>query len=432
MSGMELNRRTLAVVIVAVVFFGVFGAMCVRKAVRGNDFYLHLVGKAIWKGERIYPVGETTEAVPGPDHFGFGKKSRPYYYSPFPAIIATPMAFVPPVVAATFWYSLKVCLLLLTLWLMAGIFDKFGLGRLKPYVLLVAVLFVMRFLDNDFQNGQTNVIVVFLVVLAIHCALSSREFAAGLLLALAATVKQPPLLFAVYWGMKKQWRAVAGCLVGLVIFLYVIPGFMVGFARIHQYNLNWFATMMYSPDGNSLAQALPIQGYATGHSLVAFLGRYLTRIDASPYDDVKWYINVVSMDPRLVGHMHKVISVLCVVGLWVLTLRRGKGESEAKWRTLVELGIVAVLTLLLSPYSRRAHFVMLLLPAAIYSYALFQCRMRSRFLWIAFLIPFVIAVFRTELMTVYGLLTVATILMLVGLVHLHVVGSPGIRAQHVP
>jgi len=315
---------------------------------------------------------------------------------------------------------------------MAGIFDKFGLGRLKPYVLLVAVLFVMRFLDNDFQNGQTNVIVVFLVMLAIHCALNSREFTAGLLLALAATVKQPPLLFAVYWGMKKQWRAVAGCLVGLVLFFYVIPGFMVGFARIHQYNLNWFTTMVYSPAGNSLAQALPIQGYATGYSLSAFLGRYLTRIDASPHDDVRWYINVVSMDPRLVGHMHKVISVLCVIGLWVLTLRRGKAESDAKWRTLVELGIVAVLTLLLSPYSRRAHFVMLLLPVAIYSYALFQCRMRSRFLWSAFLIPFVIAVFRTKLTTVYGLLTVATILMLVGLVHLHVGGAPEIRAQHVP
>src|SRR5262249_33546372 len=151
-----------------------------------------------------------------------------YPNPPMMAVFLMPLAKLGqlhPLAAALSWFYLKVALTLLVFrWVFRLVADA---GRPFPaWAKALTVLLSIRPVVGDLQHGNVNLFVLFLIAVALVCFSRKRDFAAGLLLALAVACKLTPVLFIPYFLWKRAWRCLAGCAAGLVLFLYpgVVPG----------------------------------------------------------------------------------------------------------------------------------------------------------------------------------------------------------------
>lgn len=414
------DRRIQIVALVLALLLVFLGVKAVKRSARGNDFFAHHVGKAILAGEQVYPGGETSEHIPGPDHIGYGHDDRFWYlYSPAPAIFMTPLAYLPEWAAHLVWFCAKAVMLGLCFVVITKIFEAFQLPRPTVWVLFVALLILARFFENDFINGQINLPILFMVLVSVWSYASGREALSGFILAAALTVKQPVLLFVAFWGMRFRWKVLAGWAAGVVICFYLAPGLIVGFPKIHAYNVQWFQTTLYSPDGDSFAQTSSGQVDAQNDSMLGLLSKFLAHSNAASHRPEPVYVNVVDLPPAVVSNMHKVFAVLAAFGLWGLTFLRGPTEKLANWRLLCELAIVGNLCLLISPVSHKAHFVLLLLSAVVAAYGAWQLKPGNRLLLGSVALAFVLCMFRTKMTTEYGAVTITAIVLLIANLYLH-------------
>jgi hypothetical protein len=416
----ELNTRQKIGWSLLVLFLIALGYRCVEKTLDGNDLFIQKAGMAVWQGERIYPAGPDSPHVPGPDHFYFDEKqSRQYLYSPFSALLGTPFYVLHDGVFAGLYYCFKLYLIYLMCVFTRRMLRNFDMPVPGFLALFPAFVLIFRFFDNDFQNGQINVVVTFLVVASIYAVANKQVFRGGLWIALALTIKQPPLLFAAHFVWKRQWRYLGGVVIGTVAFLYVIPGLFIGFPEIHAQNQQWFGSIFYSASGESLAQDTKGAAAAKMESYVGLLSKFLVKADAAPQLDGDQYVNIMNLSPRVVSALSYGVGLLSLGVLGLLTLRKNMTAREENWRWLVELGIIALLTVLISPVSRRAHFAIVFLPLILVAYTYFQCGRREVLLTVCLVVMAVFWVLRTKISTAYGGVTWGGIALFVALIRLH-------------
>jgi hypothetical protein len=115
---------------------------------------------------------------------------------------------------------------------------------------------------GDLQHGNVNIFIAFLVFASLELFRRGWDITAGVVLALAIACKVTPALFVVYFGWKvirggwtapgpvlrAVWRSggavIAGTLLGLVLWLFVVPGAALGFERNTALLKSWYGTMV--------------------------------------------------------------------------------------------------------------------------------------------------------------------------------------------
>ncbi|HWL91979.1 MAG TPA: glycosyltransferase family 87 protein [Phycisphaerae bacterium] len=179
---------------------------------------------------------------------------------PFVLICLAPLTKLGYVGAAVIWSILKI----------AGFFVGMalivrGMGRsdselsnprpsdVPVGVLLVAAVYSLRPIVSDITHGNLNVFMLVWLALAWALYVRRMDFAAGILLALAVATKLTPALAVVYFAWKREWRVLAGTVVGLALFFFLIPGLVLGFDKNWEYLRSWF-DMLVAP--------FAIHGYA--------------------------------------------------------------------------------------------------------------------------------------------------------------------------
>ena len=94
---------------------------------------------------------------------------------------------------------------------------------------MVAVLiFSLRPILGDLHHGNVNLLILFLIVAMFQAWRQGDDILAGLLLGLAVSYKVTPALFFPYFAYKGSWRTVGSTLLGLVLFLLVVPSLIIG------------------------------------------------------------------------------------------------------------------------------------------------------------------------------------------------------------
>ncbi len=151
-----------------------------------------------------------------------------YLYPPTFAALLAPLLAVPVTAASLLWFSLK------TAWIMhclAQIFamlvpDELTVG--KRWALATGVLLVTAtFWVADLQYGNTNVVILALCVGAVAADLRDRAWLAGLLLALAVTIKLTPVVLLGWFLARQRWRAMIFTAAALVVW-NVLPFLWLG------------------------------------------------------------------------------------------------------------------------------------------------------------------------------------------------------------
>lgn len=296
-----------------------------------------------WQGVNIYE----TRYFPNP---------------PIMPITLSPFMTLSPVTGAMCWFSFKVALTAASVWVCFRMVKP--ADRPLPSWFQAGVLFfALRPFLSDLHHGNNNLLILFLIVAALEAWRRGYDVLAGLILALSISYKVTPALFVVYFLLKGSWRAAGATVLGMGVFLLIVPSLVIGPAFNAECLGTWWHRML-SPFLTSGATSPQEINQSMGGVLTRLLTA--TKTGDGRYD-VHMALNLVSWPPAVVGMLVKGLSV-AFVALLALFCRTRTGRRDDP-RLLGEFALVVLTMLFLSERSWKHHFVTLLLP---YTYLMAQ------------------------------------------------------------
>lgn len=289
-----------------------------------------------------------------------------YPNPPIMALILRPFAELPPLIGSIAWFYFKALLTVLAVGWVLRLLDTPS----RPFPLWgqgLAVLLALRPIEGDLVHGNVNLFIMFLVVAVLYALTCRRGLLAGLTLGLAIACKVTPALIVPYLVWKRAWAALAGTAAGLLLFLWLVPGLVLGWTENQDYLATWWRNMVvpYALEGKVTTEH-------QNQSLPGLLHRLLTdSASVATYEEDEYVVlerhNVTTLNPRHVGWLVKGCAVL--FGLLVLwRCRAPLGEAPA-WPLVAEFGIIVLGMLLFSERTWKHHCVTLLIPFAVLTYA---------------------------------------------------------------
>jgi alpha-1,2-mannosyltransferase len=292
------------------------------------------------------------------------------YYFPTPPILPLtlyPLMALPPIAGALAWFGIKVVLASVSAILL------FRMARIpgRPYLAwaqgLVLVL-SLRPILSDLHHGNINLLILFLIVLALEAWRRGFDVLAGLVMALAISYKVTPALFIPYFLYKRSWRTVGAMMLGIGFFLVVAPSLILG------PEFNWQCLTMWR-----LRILSPFLEHDVGspqevnQSMVGVLIRLLTEAKSAGrhgYNGTQLqqlHLNILDWGPPHVVWLAKGLS-FGLLGLLAYFCRT-RTQRRDDPRLLGEFSLVVLTMLFASERSWKHHFVTLLLP---YAYLVYQ------------------------------------------------------------
>ncbi len=135
------------------------------------------------------------------DHWGLDQSLVGFAgLTPFSALPIVPLSVYSAIVAKRIWIVANV----LFLGASAELLNRVtSLGRRRIWLLCLLPILPLR---TSFLFGQMHILVLLLLVLAYFFQRKHRKIACGVCLSIAGALKVYPLLFAIYFLWKKQWR----------------------------------------------------------------------------------------------------------------------------------------------------------------------------------------------------------------------------------
>ena len=281
---------------------------------------------------------------------------------PILPITLGPLMALPPVAGAMTWFTIKVALTTAALVMCLRIVKPEN-GFFPPFFQSAVLLLSLRPILGDLHHGNINLLILFLIVAMFQAWREGYDLLAGLLLGLAISYKVTPALFIPYFVYKRSWRTVGATILGLFLFLLLVPGLIVG----PRFNLEcltmWWHRMLtpFLMEGSTSPQEI-------NQSMVGVLQRLLTEIPPGTNRyDLHLDVNLVSWPPEVVSYLVKFLSV-GLVGLLALFCRT-KAQDRRDPRFLGEIALVVLTMLFVSERSWKHHFVTLVLP---YTYLVWE------------------------------------------------------------
>jgi hypothetical protein len=157
--------------------------------------------------------------------------SYPYVYPLFFAFALIPLSFVPADLALLLWYILLLGALL---WSTRAVLRSAYPGlRAKALTPFVAVLFAISYtvIQSNLRNGQANLVVLALSVLAFDANRDGLGTRAAYQWAMAIAIKIVPVVLLPFFIRRGRWRIVVVAFV-TVAFLCLLPVVTMGTAAL--------------------------------------------------------------------------------------------------------------------------------------------------------------------------------------------------------
>lgn len=266
----------------------------------------------------------------------------PYLYLPLLAELLAPLALLPVRAAAFLWYLMNLSSLIVAAVLvvkLAEMQSEEGRGGARfsssgrTFILVASIAVVARFILDNLQLGQVNIIVTMLAAAHVYLYARGRKLSAGLVLALAASFKITPLIFVFYHAARGRLKYAAGC---LALFAAItIASFLPFGSRAPSAFADFANRTVRNEQGFNLT-------YPGNQSLRGVLGRALGERDERA---------------RAPSSLISFAGAAALLALALFASRRARTEMAAA-------APVFCCLVLLSPLSWKAHFVVLLFPAA--------------------------------------------------------------------
>ena len=332
---LTMERGVVGVLAVVVLASGLYFA---RKSgtnpeVYGNDFnvYYHAAREVMAGGDPYqHSLGDWT----------------PYIYPPLLAELIVPLALLPLPVAAYLWFLINAASLVAA----ASISAMLANGNKKPYspttawraaLAGCAVVLVLRFVLDALNLGQVNALVAALAVAHVYLYARDRKALSAIALVLAASIKLTPALLLLYHIAKLRLKFAVACaalLVAVTALSFLPFGPRGGTDAFQTF---WNRTVKNE------------QGYDFAYSGNQSLGGAIARLAGQSNESTPSREG----ESRRPGDAATLLISIVLLALAVFSAVRSRSELAAA-------APFFCCVVLLSPLSWKAHYVILILPAA--------------------------------------------------------------------
>lgn len=254
-------------------------------------------------------------------------------------------------------------------------------GRAVPALAAAAVVaLTARVLASDVSHGNTNLVVLGALALALLAHERHMPALCGLFVALASVLKVTPLLFVLLFVVRRDRDALIGFASGLLLFALALPGAVLGLGTNVALLGSW-AEQMFLPYLEGRPVTLLVSEH-TNQSLFGLLARLATDAVAIEARGDVWpadvRVNLLALGPDAFRWLHRGAALGLVAAL-ALALRRRATEMDG----LRAFALVALAMVALSERSWKQHYVVLVLPIAYLVGVAWASRGRTRTLALA-------------------------------------------------
>jgi hypothetical protein len=257
-----------------------------------------------------------------------------YVYTPFFAVLIIPFTLLPLGVAFVLWGLCNAAFLAGSIFgLLRASGMRYSWLSVLALTTLAALLPPVRF---EFTWGQADIFVLFLVSAALWARGELHPFVAGVLLAVAAVTKPELLLITVFLLWKREWRFGLTALGAFPVLLLLPFTWLGGAALANQLAVWQFWSNTYLP-------------FIDNQAPKGVLARLFT---------VNPSAHAVLVAPVVVTLGW--LTVIAIVGLLALARISHAPLRRDVW-SLLEMGLVVVALLLISPLTEYIYLTLLVL-----------------------------------------------------------------------
>ena len=321
-----------------------------------------------WAGQQVLSGGNLY-----PSDLG---KIFEFIYPPLPAVLLAPPA----------WFGkipLYVCLSLLNAaaWWMVGQLSNAmtGSGRIPgPWLFALPSFVTITFIFDQFDLGQPNLMLLAMMLYGFWLLQHARPWMAGSMFALATAIKVFPVAVLPYLVWRREWKATAGTLIFLGLFLFVVPAPLRGFEHNAAELKTWYRGMVGASSEKGFGQRDEQNWSWVNQSIIAMTHRLTRPVNYNQDDPNKppRTMNFANLDFKTANYV--VLAISIGIGLGFLAVMppasRRTERSDAE-----ELGILFCLMTAASPLARQYYFMWLFFPIAILAHrAAFDPRPRMQ------------------------------------------------------
>ena len=291
-----------------------------------------------------------------------------YNYPPLFAITMIPLADPPPgenrdgclpyPISISIFYKVSLLSLFLGVFSLARAYEKqfpvvFENLRIKKwyYLRIFAIVVCLSPIAHTLMRGQVNLFLLMMICLAIGFQMSNKSFLSGIMIAGSICLKVFPVFLLIVPVWRKDYKQLAGCIVGLVLGLVVIPVSVMGVEKTKTaysdfYNVLIGPSLGISGD-NTRGVELTNLNSTDNHSVLAFL-HGIEHPDFSKKP----------AKPSLVIKIVHILMSILFLGwlLWSKGLpKKGSAMEDSHF-----LALASLLMVLICPVSHSQYFVLAL------------------------------------------------------------------------
>jgi len=329
-----MERAVVGVLALAVVVGGLYFARQsgTNPEVYRNDFnvYYHAAREVMGGGDPYqHSLGDWT----------------PYIYPPLLAELIVPLALLPLPVAAYLWFLINATSIVAAAWMSARLAN----GNKEPHspttawraaLTGCAVVLVLRFVLDSLNLGQVNGVVAALAVAHVYLYARDRKALSAIALVVAVSIKLTPALLLLYHIAKLRLKFAIGC-AALLVAVTALSFVPFGPRGTDTFQTFWSRTVKNE------------QGYDFAYSGNQSLRGAIARLAGQPNESTASHEG----ESHRPGDAATLLISIVVLALAVFAAVRSRSELAAAAPFFCCL-------VLLSPLSWKAHYVILILPAA--------------------------------------------------------------------
>jgi len=149
-----------------------------------------------------------------------------YLYSPFFAILTSPLANLPIESATQIWGIIQI---ILTLLLFIAPLSTLQLDSLKRQLIYTGIFFTSLPVLHNFKWGQVSALMPLTIIAAWIAHQKGKPIWAGILLGFSTSIKYYPGIFILYFLLKKDKHTVFSFILTCFVLLFLLPIFILGF-----------------------------------------------------------------------------------------------------------------------------------------------------------------------------------------------------------
>jgi hypothetical protein len=215
-----------------------------------------------------------------------------------------------------------------------------------------------------FDLGQPNLVLLALMLYGFWSMQHQRPWMAGGVFALATAIKVFPVAVLPYLVWRRQWAALAGMLVFLGVFLFVVPAPVRGFQSNIAELKTWYQGMVASSSEKGFGQRDEQNWSWVNQSIIAMTHRLTRPINYNQDDPTRPVrtMNVVDISFKAANLL--VIAISLLIGLGYIAVMppasRRTEKSDAE-----EIAILFCLMTVASPLARQYYFMWLIFPMTV-------------------------------------------------------------------